>query len=438
MARVLILGGGFGGLYAAKALRRAPVDVTLIDRRNFHLFQPLLYQVATGSLSPGDISAPLRGILSRQRNARVLLGEADDIDPGARRVTLKDGAEFEYDFLIVATGSKSSYYGNDHFRDWAPSLKTVEEATAIRHKILYAFEAAERVDDPRLRHAWLTFVIVGAGATGVELAGALGEIARQTLRHDFRSIRPEEARIILLDGADRVLPGYPPDLSDHAERSLIRLGVQTRPGVRVFAVGSDGVSFHNSKGETETISAKTVLWAGGVTATTFGRILAERTGAPTDRQGRIKVEPDLTIPNWPEIYVVGDLALSQGPDGKPYPGVAQVAMQGGAYAAKAIVQRLSGSKELPPFRYFDKGDLAVIGRGAAVARIFGVHLWGYIAWLVWLFIHLLYLVQFQSRIVVFIRWGFQYISFSRGSRLITGEAVTDFITPGTTPKNIQD
>ncbi len=417
--RVLILGGGFGGLHATRALRRAPMDVTLIDRRNFHLFQPLLYQVATGSLSPGEIAAPLRGVLSRQKNTRVLLGEAVDIDPGARRVTLRDGGSFEYDSLIVATGSESHYFGHEEWREWAPSLKSVEEATAIRHRILYAFEAAERMTDAEERRAWLRFVIVGGGATGVELAGALSEIARHTLRNDFRVIRPEEAQILILDGAPRVLPGFPEDLSKKAERSLIRLGVRVRSGVQVMAIDAEGVTFRTRDGS-ERLAAKTVLWAGGVGASELGRKLAERTAAETDRAGRIKVNPDLTIPGYPDIRVVGDLALAFRPDGRPLPGVAQVAMQQGAYAAKAIARRLTGGKEPPPFRYSDQGDIAVIGRAAAVANLFGVHLWGYVAWLVWLFVHLMYLVSFRSRVLVFIQWGFQYFSFSRGARLITG------------------
>jgi NADH dehydrogenase len=412
-------------------LRRAPLDITLIDRRNFHLFQPLLYQVATGSLSPADISAPLRGILSRQSNTCVLMGEAVDLDPHARRLILKDGGAFEYDFLLVATGSKSSYYGNDQWSASAPSLKTIEEATAIRHKILYAFEAAERAATPELRRAWLTFAIVGAGPTGVELAGALGEIARHTLKHDFRAIRSQDAQIFLLDGSSHVLPSYPDDLAAAAARSLIRLGVQVRTGVNVQGVDANGVTFRNQSGESECLTAKTVIWAGGVTVTSFGRALAARTQAPTDKQGRIRLNPDLTVPGWPEIYVVGDLAAVAGDDGKQLPGVAQVAMQGGAYAAKAIVARAYSAdhpgapKQLPPFHYFDKGDLAVIGRGAAVARIFGAHLSGLLAWLVWLFIHLMYLVQFQSRVIVFIQWGFQYITFSRGARLITGESIKE-------------
>ncbi len=414
--------------------------MTLLDRRNFHLFQPLLYQVATGALSPADISAPIRQVLHRNQNTHVLLGQAVDIDPKKRVLVLADGARFEYDSLIVATGSKSTYYGNDQWREWAPSLKSIEEATAIRHKILYAFEAAERSSDPEQRRAWLTFIIVGAGATGVELAGALAEIARFTLRNDFRSIKPEEAQILILDGGSRVLSPYPPELSDKAERSLLHLGVRVKTDVRVVGIDADGVTYHNEQGDTKPIRlpAKTVLWAGGVTATSFGKTLAQRTGAETARNGSIKVRPDLTIPGYPEIYVVGDLASATNSDGKPLPGVAQVAMQGGAYAAKAILQRLNGPRDLPPFRYFDKGDLAVIGRGSAVARIFGVKLSGLIAWLVWIFLHLMYLVQFQNRLVVLIRWGFQYLSFDRGSLLITGTAVPLAITPGETMKNLAE
>ena len=436
--RVIILGGGFGGLYAARSLGRAPVDVTLIDRRNFHLFQPLLYQVATGSLSPGEISAPLRAILSRRKHIRVLLGEALDIDPKRRRLTLHDGEAFDYDSLIVATGSKTSYFGNDQWREWAPSLKTVEEATAIRHKILYAFEAAERVTDPGLRQAWLTFVIVGGGPTGVELAGALGEIARHTLKDDFRSIRPEEARIVILDGSPRVLAHYPEDLSRKAEASLAHLGVRVRTDVRVVEVDADGVDFQTPDGQDHRMEAKTVLWAGGVVATTFGRTLADRTGAETDRVGRIRVNPDLTVPGYPEIYVVGDLADARQPDGSPLPGVAQVAMQGGAYAAHAIVERLNGPKELKPFHYHDKGDLAVIGRGAAVANIYGLHLSGLPAWLVWLFVHLMYIVEFRSRVLVFIQWGFQYLTFNRSAMLITGNAVPNSIAPVAPMKNMAE
>src|SRR3984893_11111086 len=420
--RVLILGGGFAGLNAAQKLKRAPVDVTLVDRRNFHLFQPLLYQVATGSLSPGEIAAPLRGVLSRQKNAQVLLGEAVDIDPDAKRVILRDGATLEYDSLIVATGSKTSYYGNDAWRDWAPSLKTVEEATAIRHKILYAFEWAERAETEAEARALLTFVIVGAGATGLELAGALAEIANETLKHDFRRINPTEARIVLMEGGSRVLTSYPPDLSAKAEALLKRLGVEIMKGVMATAVDSSGVTYKRGDA-TENLAAKTVLWAGGVTTTSFGKKLAERTKAETDGSGRITVKPDLTAPNYPDIFIVGDLA-SQTQEGKLLPGVAQVAIQGGAYAAKTIRARVAG-EHLPAFRYFDKGDMAVIGRAAAVANVFGLHVWGWPAWLIWLFIHLMYIVEFQNRVLVFVQWGFEYLTFSRGARLITGAAQSD-------------
>jgi len=420
--RVVIIGGGFGGLYAAKALRRAPVDVTLVDRRNFHLFQPLLYQVATGSLSPGDIAAPLRSVLSHQNNTRVLLGTVSDFDPVGRRVLLEEGEAIEYDSLIVAAGSQSSYFGHDDWREFAPSLKTVEEATAIRHKILYAFEAAERAEDSELRRAWLTFVIVGAGPTGVELAGAMGEIARHTLKSEFRRIRPEEAKILILDGSSRVLPGYPEDLSRKAEDALIRLGVRVRSGVRVIGVDRDGVTFQ-TRNATDSIRAKTVLWAAGVSASPLGKILAERTGAALDKLGRLKVNPDLTLPGHPEVFVVGDLAILNDEKGSPLPGVAQVAMQGGAYAARVIVKRIQGEASTKPFAYFNKGDMAVIGRAAAVANVFGVHVSGVFAWLIWLFIHLMYIVEFQSRIKVFLQWGFQYLTFSRGARLITGPTV---------------
>jgi NADH:ubiquinone reductase (H+-translocating) len=417
--RVLILGGGFGGLLAAQKLKRAPAQVTLIDRRNFHLFQPLLYQVATGSLSPGEIAAPLRSVLSKQKNCEVLLGEAADIDPGARKVTLGDGGVFDYDALIVATGSQTSYYGNDSWRPYAPSLKTVEEATAIRHKLLYAFERAERSETEEEARQWLTFVIVGAGATGMELAGALAEIANQTLKHDFRRINPRNARIILMEGGPRVLTAFPEPLSLKAEKLVTRLGVEVKKGVLVTCVDEDGVSYKHGD-TTERLGAKTVLWAGGVRTNAFGKTLAARTKAETDPSGRIKVTPQLTVPNYPDIFVVGDLATLNDEKGKPLPGVAQVAMQGGAYAAKAIRACIDRKVFEKPFHYFNKGDMAVIGRAAAIANIFGVQVSGLLAWLVWLFIHLMYIVEFQSRVIVFIQWGFEYLTFSRGARLITG------------------
>jgi NADH dehydrogenase len=423
--KVVIIGGGFGGLSAAKRLKSDLVEVTLLDRRNYHLFQPLLYQVATGSLSPGEIAAPLRSVLSKQRNTRVLLGNVVDVDPESKHVFLEDGAKLPYDSLIVAAGSQTSYFGHNEWQAWAAGLKTVEEAITIRHKILYAFEVAERVSDPDLRRAWLTFVIVGAGPTGVELAGAIGEIAGQTLKSEFRSIHPQEARIILLDGSPRVLMSFPEDLADKATRSLGRLGIEVRSGARVQHVDKDGPTVE-CDGRTDSIAAKTVIWAGGVTASPLGKILATRTKAEIEKGGRVKVRPDLTIPNYPDIYVIGDLAWATDAAGKPWPGLAQVAMQGGTYAAKSILRRVKGQPELSPFRYFDKGTLAVIGRAAAVADVFGMHLSGLPAWLVWALIHLMYLVNFQSRLLVFVQWAIQDLTFSRGARLITGIAPSDF------------
>jgi NADH:ubiquinone reductase (H+-translocating) len=423
--RVIIVGGGFGGLRAAQALKSEFVDVTLVDSRNYHLFQPLLYQVATGSLSPGEIAAPVRGVLSRQKNTRVLLGTVEDVDPDSKQVFLADGAVLPYDSLIVAAGSQTSYFGHNEWQEWAPGLKSIEQATTIRHKILYAFEVAERISDPVVRRAWLTFVIVGAGPTGVELAGAIGEIARQTLENDFRSIHPEEAQIILLDGAPRVLMTFPKDLAEKARRSLIKLGVTVRCGAMVKDVNRDGLTVEVDQ-HLDHIDAKTVIWAGGITASPLGKILAGRTRAETDKGGRVKVEPDLTIPNYPDIYVIGDLASAADAHGKPLPGLAQVAMQGGSYAAKSILRKVKGKPVLPPFYYFDKGTLAVIGRAAAVANIFGVHISGWAAWIVWAFIHLMYIVTFQNRLLVFFQWAIQDLTFNRGARLITGVAPTDF------------
>src|SRR5579872_7060070 len=417
--RVLILGGGFGGLYAAKALKRAPVQVTLLDRRNFHLFQPLLYQVATGSLSPGEIASPLRAVFRRQANTQVLLGEAIDLDLERRRVILFDG-EIAYDSLIVATGSGDYYFGHDEWKQSAPGLKSIEEATAIRHKILFAFEAAEREHEPQKRREWLTFVLVGAGPTGVELAGALGEIAHDTLRRDFRSIDPAEAVILLLEGGPRVLPTYPADLSQKAEASLVHLGVTPRTKVLVTQVDATGVDVKTSAGM-ERIDARTVIWSAGVRASSFGEVLERRARAERDRAGRVILNPDLTLPGHPEIFVVGDLAHVE-QDGKLLPGVAQVAIQGGGYAAKVIERRLKG-ETLPPFHYVDKGSLAVIGRAAAVADIRGFHISGLLAWFTWLFVHLMYLVEFSNRVLVFIHWGFLYLTYNRGARLITGPEV---------------
>jgi NADH dehydrogenase len=415
--RVVILGGGFGGLYAAKSLKHAPVDLTVLDRRNFHLFQPLLYQVATGALSPGEIASPLRSVLSKQKNTRVLLGEAIDLDAENRRV-ICDIGPIEYDTLIVAAGARNSYFNHPEWERNAPGLKTIEEATEIRHKILYAFEAAERESDPVERREWLTFVVVGGGPTGVELAGALSEIANDTLKNDFRSIRPQEARILLIEGSPRVLPPYPPDLSAKAERSLVRLGVRVRGGVKVVEIDERGVTLDTGHG-TDRIDARTVIWAAGVHASLFGTAVARATGAQLNGGGRVIVNPDCTVPGHPEIFIIGDLAHFE-QDGKPLAGVAQVAMQQGRYAARLIERRLRGWGPAKPFRYFDKGELAVIGRGRAVAKIRKLHLSGFVAWLIWLFVHLMYLVEFSNRLLVFIHWGFLYLTFDRGARLITG------------------
>lgn len=418
MHRVVIIGGGFGGLYAARSLRHEKIDVTLIDRRNFHLFQPLLYQVATGALSPSEIAAPLRVLLHKQKNAQVLLADALDLDPAPRSVILDRGT-LPYDSLVVATGALNFYFGNDAWEPIAPGLKSLEDATRIRHKILYAFEAAEREADPDVRRCWLTFVIVGAGPTGVELAGALAEIANDTLRHDFRSIHPEESRILLLDTAPRVLTVYSEKLSAAAERQLIRLGVRVIPSVRVTEIDPQGVTFTAPSGAADRIQARTVLWAAGVKPSPWGQILAKRAGAELDRAGRVKVNADLTIPGHPEMFVIGDLAYRE-QDGKPLPGVAPVAMQQGRYAASVIGGRLA-NRPSKPFRYWDKGQLAVIGRNKGVGTIGGVELQGWTAWFVWLFVHLMYLAEALNRVVVFVRWGYQYLTFYRGARLITGE-----------------
>lgn len=421
--RVVILGGGFGGLYAAQALKRANIELVMVDRRNFHLFQPLLYQVATGSLSPGEIAAPLRTVLANQKNTRVLLDEAVGIDAAHRKLILADGGPLPYDTLIVATGSRGSYFGNDQWEEFAPSLKTIEDATRMRHKTLIAFEEAEREQDPSMRQAWLTFIVVGGGPTGVELAGALGEMANDTMKNEFDNINPEDARILLLDGGERILSNYPEALSVAAEKSLIALGVRTRNKVRVIGVDAEGVTIKTAAGQ-ERIAAKTVLWGAGVQASEFGKVLGEQAGAPLDKGGRVLVAPDLTVPGHPDVFVVGDLT-SMTQDGQPLPGVAPTAMQQGKYAASVVKARLAGKAAPPPFRYFDKGSLAVIGRSSAIAYFdqFGkMKFSGVIAWLLWLFIHLMYIVEFQNRLLVFIRWGFNFITFQRGARLITGQA----------------
>jgi NADH dehydrogenase len=416
--RVVIVGGGFGGLSAALTLKRAPVQVTLVDRCNYHLFQPLLYQVATGTLSPANIASPLRNVLKRHKNTRVLLAEATRIDAANHRVILSDGS-IEYDSLIVSTGSSHQYFGHDEWEQFAPGLKTIEDATDMRRRILLAFETAEREPDAEKLRAWMTFVIVGGGPTGAELAGALGEIANDTLRRDFRNIDPSKARIILVEGTDRVLPVYPPKLSASARRMIERLGVTVRTSAIVTNVDGESVTVREGD-RTETIPTRTILWAAGVLGSPLGRIVAQETGATIDKAGRISVEPDLTVPAHPEIFVIGDLANFVHQTGKPLPGLSPPAIQEGRYAAKVIARRLRG-QESRPFHYFDKGNLATIGRGAAVADLNWLRLSGFPAWLLWIFVHLMNIVEFQNRLLVFVQWAWFYFTYDRSARLITGK-----------------
>lgn len=433
--RVVIVGGGFAGLYAARALKDKPVEVTLVDRRNFHLFQPLLYQVATGGLSAVDISSPLRVTLRDAKNVHTLLGEVSGFDV-ERRVAITAEREIPYDSLIVATGSRHHYFGNPQWEAVAPGLKTLEDAQEIRRRILSAFEAAEMEPDPERRRPWLTFIIVGGGPTGVELAGSLGEIANDTLQGEFRNIRPEEAQIFLVEAAPRILGTYPPDLSAKAEESLNRLGVLALTGARVMCIDGEGVEL-DVGGEHRRIPARTVLWAAGVQASALGANLATQTGAELDRSGRVKVRPDLTIPGHPEIFVLGDLAGATTAGTTAEPAVAPVAMQHGAYAARLIVARLKHAS-LEPFRYRNKGSMATIGRAAAVAVVGPVTLSGWPAWVTWLFIHLMYLVGFQNRLLVFIQWGFQYITFNRRARLITGQPNSGLAAAPNTQSELKD
>jgi NADH dehydrogenase len=419
--RVVIVGGGFGGLYCAIALRRAPVQLTLIDRRNFHLFQPLLYQVATGALSPADIASPLRKILKKQENARVLLAEARGFDVERRRVLLDeevDGSRsIEYDTLVVAAGSHPHYFGNDRWPQFAPGLKTVEDATRMRRSILEAFERAERETSPEARRAWLTFVIIGGGPTGVELAGALAELARDTLRRDFRAIDPTHASIQLVEGESRLLHTFPPRISDWTRRTLERLGVHVRTGTRVVDMDAQSVTFRH-EGGTERVPARTILWAAGVAASPLGAELARAAGAEIDKSGRVVVGQDFSVAGHPEVFVVGDLARYVAADGKPLPGVAPVAMQEGRHVAHVIEARIAGVSP-KPFRYRDRGDLATVGRAAAVGRIWGRSFAGLLAWLLWLFVHLLYLVGFENRALVLFQWAYNYFTRNRSARLIT-------------------
>jgi NADH dehydrogenase len=406
--QVVILGGGFAGLYAARALGRAPVDVTVIDRRNYHLFQPLLYQVATAALNPSDIAAPIRHVLRRQRNCRVLLAEATAVDVPGRRVVLADG-ELAYDYLIVATGATHSYFGHDAWAEFAPGLKSIEDALEIRRRVLLAYEAAERATDAEVRRAWLTFVVVGAGPTGVELAGALSEIARHALEDDFRTIDPEDARVVLVEAGPRVLAAFPDPLPAKAVEQLRRLGVEVRTGTAVTAIDAAGVTLG-----AERIEARTVLWAAGVAASPLARSL----GAPLDRAGRVRVTPALTIPDHPEVFVTGDLAVHE-QDGAIVAGLASIAVQEGPHAAANIVHAIRG-EPLVPFHYKDRGTLATIGRAAAVCNFGRVKLTGLVAWLAWLFVHIFLLIGFRNRFVVLFSWAWTYLTYERGARLITG------------------
>ncbi|MBV8216882.1 MAG: NAD(P)/FAD-dependent oxidoreductase [Solirubrobacterales bacterium] len=425
--RVVVVGGGFGGLQAVEKLRRGPVDVTLIDRRNFHLFQPLTYQVATGALSPGEIAYPLRAIFKRHSNVRVMLAEVADVDLASNQVHLQSVGEVTapasvpYDTLIVAGGSAYSYFGHDEWRKFAAEVKSLESAIAVRGQILSAFEAAEMEPDPDRRAAWLTFAIVGAGPTGVEMAGQIGELARDTLRLDFDAVDPRNGRILLIEALDRVLTSFPPSLSAKAQRSLERLGVTPMLGSTVVGIDAESVTVSDGGGNTQRIPTRTVIWAAGVTASKLGAKLGELTGAELDRAGRATVQADLTLPGHPEVFAIGDMVRVRGADGsvRTYPGVAPSAMQQGRYVAGVVLGRLE-SRDTPPFRYHDKGNLATIGRGAAVADIGPFHLSGLIAWLTWVVVHLWYLVGFENRILVFTRWAFNFVTHGRGARLITG------------------
>jgi NADH dehydrogenase len=426
--RVVVVGGGFGGLQAVHKLRRAPVEVTLVDRRNFHLFQPLTYQVATGALSPGDIAYPLRAVFKRYSNVHVLMAEVEDFDLDARELSLRPVGDvpapesLQYDTLIVAGGSRYSYFGHDDWSRYAAEVKSLESALMVRSHILAAFEAAENETDADRQAAWLTFVVVGAGPTGVEMAGQIAELARDTMRRDFRNIDPKNARILLVEAEDRVLTSFPPRLSAKAARSLERLGVTPLMSHTVVHVDADGVTIDGGGEEPDRVASRTVVWAAGVTASGLATRLGELTGAERDRAGRVTVEPDLTLPGHPEVFALGDMVRVRGADGEPLllPGVAPVAMQQGRYAAKTVQARLRG-REAKPFHYVDKGNLATIGRASAVADIKGLKLSGFIAWVTWLVVHLWYLVGFQNRIVVFIRWLFSFATHGRGARLITGQ-----------------
>jgi NADH dehydrogenase len=419
---VVIVGGGFGGLYAAKALGREPIQLTLLDRRNHHVFQPLLYQVAMAALSPGDIASPIRWILRHQKNAEVLMADVQRVDPARRVVVLREG-EIAYDYLILATGATHAYFGHENWRGIAPGLKTLEDALEIRRRVLLAFERAECESAAAARAALLTFVVIGGGPTGVELAGALAEISRQSLARDFRHFNPGSARIVLVEGGPDVLATFPETLRAFARRDLERLGVEVRTGALVTGVHDGHVEIGQDR-----IDAATVVWAAGVAASPLGGALGGTLGAPTDRAGRVMVQPDLTVPGHPEIFVIGDLAAFLGPDGRMLPGVAQVAIQMGRHAARNIVRALE-HQPYRPFVYHDLGNMATIGRASAVADLGRLRLHGWFAWLAWLFVHILNLIGFRNRIVVLVQWAWAYFTYQRSVRLITDPCAEQGATP---------
>ena len=411
---VVIVGAGFGGLEAARGLAGAPVRITVVDRRNHYLFQPLLYQVATAALSPADIAYPIRSILRHQRNADVVLAEVVAIDPAARSISLRDGGTLTYDILVVASGARHAYFGHEDWEARAPGLKNLEDALEIRRRILLAFEEADRETDPDKRRRFLTFAIVGGGPTGVELAGAIAEIARKVVVDDFRHIDPREARVVLIEAGPRILPAYSPTSSENAARELRHLGVEVRTGDAVTAVDEAGLAAGGAR-----VDAATVVWAAGVAASRVGSFL----GAPCDKQGRVVVNPDLTIPGHPEVFVIGDLALFTHQGSRPLPGVSPVAMQQGRYVAKTIRERLAG-RPTRPFHYLDKGTMAVVGRSKAIAELLGLKLSGFLAWLAWSGLHIFYLIGFRNRFIVMFEWAWAYFSYQRGARLITGNLET--------------
>lgn len=417
---VVIVGGGFGGLEVAMRLKRAPLRVTLLDRHNYHLFQPLLYQVATGGLSPANIASPLRSIVRRQKNCEVQLAEVVDFDPANKEVVLADG-RIGYDMLVLAAGATHSYFGNDHWKAVAPGLKTLGDAANIRRQVYGAFEAAERERDPARRDALLTFVVVGGGPTGVELAGALSEIARHTLKYDFRHIRPADSRIMIVEAAPHVLSHYPEDLCNKAAEKIRKLGIEIHANTKVTEITADHVRLTGPEGET-IVATQTVLWGAGVQANPLGKKLAAALNLETDRGGRIPVEPNLLVQGHDNIFVLGDIASNSGANGKPLPGLASVAVQQGSYVAKSIAARVKGKPLLNAFEYKDRGTMATIGRNVAVAEIGKYKFSGYFAWLLWLFVHLMLIVQFQNRLLILLQWSWSYFTFNRSNRIITGEA----------------